>query len=128
MSVIFTKGSDQFEYRAESVEVERVWIGKRRELADRSNRVFTDGYYLKFVVRSDEFEGSSLDARELQLDLEDENETVQITVNGAQYEVVSTMESSTLYATRYGARSDEDIVECITKDKVNRSELEKFTK
>lgn len=128
MSVIFTISSTDYEYIAESVEVERVWLGKRRELADRSNKVFTDGYHLKFTVRSDQFEGGGKDARELQLDLEDEGEAVQITVNGAQYEVVSTMESSTLYATRYGARSDEDIVECITVDKVNRLELEKFTK
>lgn len=128
MSVIFTISAVDYEYRAESVQVERVWLGKRRELADRINKVFTDGYYLKFTVRSDEFEGATKDARELQLDLEDSTETVQITVNGAQYEVVSTMESSTLYATRYGARSDEDIVECITKNKVNRLELEKFTK
>lgn len=128
MSVIFTISSTDYEYIAESVEVERVWLGKRRELADRSNVVFTDGYHLKFSVRGDQFEGATKDARELQLDLEDADETVQIIVNGAQYEVVSTMESSTLYATRYGARSDEDIVECITVDKVNRTELEKFTK
>lgn len=128
MSVIFTISSTNYEYRAESVEVQRVWLGKRRELADRSNKIFTDGYYLKFTVRGDQLEGATKDPRDLQLDLEDETETVQITVNGAQYEVVSTMESSTLYATRYGARSDEDIVECITVNKVNRLELEKFTK
>lgn len=128
MSVIFTISSTDYEYRAESVEVERVWLGKRRELADRSNAIYTDGYHLKFTVRGDQFEGGSKDPRELQLDLEDSAVTVQITINGAQYEVVSTMESSTLYATRYGARSDADIVECITKDKVNRTELEKFTK
>lgn len=128
MSVIFTISSTDYEYRAESVEVERVWLGKRRELADRSNKIFTDGYHLKFTVRGDQLEGSTKDPRDLQLDLEDETETVQITVNGAQYEVVSTMESSMLYATRYGARSDEDSVECITVDKVNRLELEKFTK
>lgn len=128
MSVTFTILATNYVYTAESVQVERVWLGKRRELADRSNKIFTDGYYLKFTVRGDEFEGASKDARELQLDLEDETETVQITVNGAQYEVVSTMESSVLYATRYGARSDEDIVECITVNKVNRLELEKFTK
>lgn len=128
MSVTFTISATNYVYTAESVEVERVWLGKRRELADRSNAIFTDAYHLKFTVRGDQFEGGTKDSRELQLDLEDSAVTVQITVNGAQYEVVSTMESSILYSTRYGARSDEDIVECITVNKVNRLELEKFTK
>lgn len=128
MSVIFTISSTNYEYRAESVEVERVWLGKRRELADRSNRVFTDGYHLKFTVRGDQLEGSTKDPRELQLDLEDETETVDIKINGQTYTVVSTMESSVLYSTRFGARSDEDIIECITKNKVTRTDLENFTK
>lgn len=126
--VVFQVGADSYNYRAESVELQRVWLGKRRELADRSNKIFTDGYYLKFTISGDVLEGSTKDPRELQLDLEDPTKEVHITVNGHQYEVVSTMESSTLYALRYGARSDSDVVECITKNKVNRTELEKFTK
>ena len=130
MDVTFTVDSASTTYLAQNVEVERIWLGKRRELANRSNVIFTDGYHLRFTVQGQviEIETGAKAVRSLQLDLEDPSKDVKVTVDGNQYDVVSTMTNSTLYALTYGSRSDSDIVECITKNKVNRTELEKYDK
>lgn len=130
MDVTFTVDSASTQYLAQNVEVIREWLGKRKRLWTDENVQFTKGYHLRFIVTGNvvEIATGTKAVRELQADLEDSSKTVQVTVDGNQYEVVSTMDSSTLYATTYGSRSDNDIVECITKSKVQRGELAKFDK
>lgn len=128
--VTFYVDSTETSYFAETVEVDKVWLGKRRQLSDYSNRIYTDGYHLRFRIAGDVIELStgSNSIRNLQLDLDDNSKTVEVEIDGNRLEVLSTMDESQLYSTEYGGRSDPDLIECITKSKLTRTQVIEFDK
>ena len=125
MDVKFTVDSSDIIYRSANVEVERLWVGKKREMADRTNKIFTDGYYLRFTIESDQIEVfQGMGPVELQNALEDDD--VTITINGQTHAVVGDMDSHVIYSTRYGARSNSERIVCITKNLLTKANVKEF--
>jgi len=127
-------GASQHEYLVKDVRVNFEWLGKRPRLADRRNLEFTDGYHLEFEIDSEEFEETTTtgkDIRTLQRDVEDENTKVEIQVmstSDSWFEVNGNVGQALLFQTEYGTRRDPDIIRCITKNKLSKSEMNEFEK
>lgn len=125
-------GTDR-EYMAEKVLIERQWVGKRRRLADHSNRIFTDGYHLVITIEGQDIEqvgGSARDPRQIQLDLEGDA-TVLFYPDASQpksFEVIAGDNVAVLMESEFGARADADQITMTTRDPLSRSDIEWFIK
>ena len=128
--------TSSYDYVAVDVRVLVQWSGQTWQTSDYVNHVNTEARHLIFILQGSDIEqvgGSDRDPSLIALDLEDEGGyTVEIYPDSDQskkFEVIA-HEPDQREALRLEnmARVDEDSLQCITKQKVSRANVEWFRK
>lgn len=126
------------EYVAHNVQVQRLWRGEQWMTGDYRNHIHTTARHLVFTLSGSDIDqvsdtGNYRDPLVIGEDLLDtDGYTVEIYPDSAQsksFEVIAfNPQRLTVLELTNMARTDEDSIVCITRDKVSRSDVEWFRK
>lgn len=126
------------EYIAASVQIQKLWQGQSWMTSDGVRRVNTRFRHLVFTLSGSDIDqvsntGNLRDPILLQEDLLDEDGyTVELYPDADQTKKFTVIAwdpgGELLTEFDHGSRSDEDIITCITKNKVSRTDVEWFRK